>query len=434
MMIISLRTNKEGLALSLYYFIKRLSEKHYEHLTGTALRDALRQAIDAELAEGEKNDWYYQGLAMEARELQRRGIKDATQRQAVARVLEAAQGGFEGVSMVAPTVSIANPVSAANTVVTAPTAPAAPTPTFSQLMESFIAEKQTREGLRASTAKSYRTATKEFLSAFEALGIDSLPFDKMTRQNILQAQQWMIDTKGSKHSTINTYTRSVKTMIGWAALTYPEHTFMSPDKLMLKEDKQRDGKAIPPGVITQTLSKLQPVSVANPVNVANTRYWLTCLLAITGMRIGELLSLTKDDICHDASTDTHYINLTQDNGRVLKTPNAVRKIPLIDGAYGFNLKEFLGWVTTGGLSGVTGRYRQWLSKYHKGSGQSYTPHSYRHALATSMMNAGVPESHAAVIMGHAKGEGISYGLYASGGVELAVLRDALEKTHLGCDY
>ncbi|ELM3723926.1 tyrosine-type recombinase/integrase [Edwardsiella piscicida] len=428
----SIRTNKEDVALPLYYFLKRMSANHYSHLSGTALRDALRQALNDELGEGERQDWYYQGLAMEARQMQRRGIKEILQRDIVGTIAKAADGGFDGISSAHGVMedkadkatndgqrterlqsdSASECLTRANSV-----------PTFAKLMNAFITEKQTREGLREATIKSYQTATKAYSEAFTALGVGELSFGKISRQNVLQAQQWMIDTKGWKPASINTYSRAVKTMIGWANLTYPEAALLSPDKLMLKESKENAGKSIPPDIIVNTLSGI----AADNTKTGILRYWLTCLLAITGMRIGELASLAKSDFCFDGVTDTHYINLTQDNGRVLKTPNAVRKIPLTDGAYGFNLKAFLAWLDGLDVLKVPTSYRAWVSRYHKAKGQSYTPHSYRHALATAMMNAGVPESHAAIILGHAKGEGISYGLYASGEIELAVLRDALEK-------
>lgn len=131
-------------------------------------------------------------------------------------------------------------------------------------------------------------------------------------------------------------------------------------------------------------------------------YWLL----YTGMRRGELLALTWEDvdiqdrIIH-VNKSVYYIN-TVPHLKAPKTTNGVRDIPiplkLLD-----KLKPSLNLVFPGSNGKLMPEYevrRKW-DAYCKASGVNCTPHQLRHLYATALFEAGVDELDAQDLMGHA---------------------------------
>ena len=160
--------------------------------------------------------------------------------------------------------------------------------------------------------------------------------------------------------------------------------------------------------------------------------WALSLGVITGTRIEELRQLTKADVKQVAGV--WVIDINRNDGKTAKTKNALRVIPLTDGAYGFDLQAFLEFVDkaesrlftlgTGQFSGVlNGMLRDVLDLK---ADRTQTFHSLRHSLAGAMKAAEVPVGTAESILGHASGS-ISYDLYGAGsGVEVTRMAEALK--------
>lgn len=160
--------------------------------------------------------------------------------------------------------------------------------------------------------------------------------------------------------------------------------------------------------------------------------WALSLGVITGTRIEELRQLTKADVKKVAGV--WVIDINRNDGKTVKTKNALRVIPLTDGAYGFDLQAFLEFVDkadsrvftlgTGQFSGVlNGMLRGVLDLK---ADRTQTFHSLRHSLAGALKAAEVPVGTAESILGHASGS-ISYDLYGAGsGVQVARMAEALK--------
>ncbi|EPF68008.1 tyrosine-type recombinase/integrase [Pseudomonas syringae] len=174
---------------------------------------------------------------------------------------------------------------------------------------------------------------------------------------------------------------------------------------------------------------------AKTLPLAAWQRWALSLGVITGGRIEELRQLTKADVKQVAGV--WVIDINRDDGKTAKTKNALRVIPLTDGAYGFDLQAFLEFVDkadsrlftlgTGQFSGVlNGMLRDVLDLK---ADRTQTFHSLRHSLAGALKAAEVPVGTAESILGHASGS-ISYDLYGAGsGVEVGRMADALVKAH-----
>ncbi|MDY7566253.1 tyrosine-type recombinase/integrase [Pseudomonas sp. RTC3] len=164
--------------------------------------------------------------------------------------------------------------------------------------------------------------------------------------------------------------------------------------------------------------------------------WALSLGVITGTRIEELRQLTKADVKQVAGV--WVIDINRNDGKTAKTKNALRVIPLTDGAYGFDLQAFLEFVDradsqlfklgTGQFSAVlNGTLRDVLSL---NADRKQTFHSLRHSLAGAMKAVEVPVGTAESILGHASGS-ISYDLYGAGSaVEMGRMAEALKEALL----
>ena len=161
--------------------------------------------------------------------------------------------------------------------------------------------------------------------------------------------------------------------------------------------------------------------------------WALSLGVITGTRIEELRQLTKADVKQVAGV--WVIDINRNDGKTAKTKNALRVIPLTDGAYGFDLQALLEFVPDkadsrlftlgGGQFSVllNGMLRDVLDLK---ADRTQTFHSLRHSLAGALKAAEVPVGTAESILGHASGS-ISYDLYGAGsGVEVARMAEALK--------
>ncbi len=158
--------------------------------------------------------------------------------------------------------------------------------------------------------------------------------------------------------------------------------------------------------------------------------WAHWIMAFTGMRVGEALQLTADDIAQDAVTKVWYFAVLDDEQRGKGTKNAQKRhVPI----HPVLIKEgFLTYAQTvqattptaplfpdkkpdkyGRLGGrawnVVGKWvREKVGITDRGKGPD---HSWRHRVEDELRDAGVVESDRDAIVGHArKTSGRTYGV------------------------
>lgn len=163
-------------------------------------------------------------------------------------------------------------------------------------------------------------------------------------------------------------------------------------------------------------------------------YYVTALAAITGARLNEVAQLQVKDV-RVTEAGTVYIHINEDDsslpGKSIKNAHSDRCVPLVDGAYGFVLGDFMSLVqdrrkTVGdnamvfdGLKLMKNGYGEQVSKWFNRtllpkvladrSGLAF--HSFRHTVATQLKQHGVELAYAQAIMGHSSGS-ITYDRYA----------------------
>ncbi|EPO5275301.1 site-specific integrase [Citrobacter braakii] len=176
-------------------------------------------------------------------------------------------------------------------------------------------------------------------------------------------------------------------------------------------------------------------------------YYVTALAAITGARLNEVAQLQVKDV-RTTEAGTVYIHINEDDsslpGKSIKNAHSDRCVPLVDGAYGFVLADFMRLVEArrgvngdnamlfDGLRLMKNGYGEQVSKWFNrtllpkvlADREGLAFHSFRHTVATQLKQHGIELAYAQAIMGHSSGS-ITYDRYAKE-VEVDRLAAALQ--------
>ncbi|WP_261640444.1 tyrosine-type recombinase/integrase [Erwinia mallotivora] len=246
-----------------------------------------------------------------------------------------------------------------------------------------------------------------------------------TRAQVVTIRDAMI-AEGLALSTVNKLLAKLCACINWARLNgHISHDYTKGLKVKGVESSRR-------AFSEDELSKVV-VTITNERELNKKLFGQ--LAVITGARCGELTQLTREDIVEVEGAGL-CIDINDTGEKTLKTKASARIVPLIDGAQGFSLKEFREFVTKvpAGVP-LFSMSRDVASKWFN---EKVLPnalpdrtgdlvlHSLRHTLATLMKQAGVSESVAQDVLGHAN-QSITFGLYGKA-KSVGLMREALEKT------
>lgn len=292
---------------------------------------------------------------------------------------------------------------------------ASPSLPFKSLSALYMEER--KDSIEASTMRDVK-------SSCEAISVilGDLDMRGHTREDMKNLRDKLL--KGRKGSTVNKLMTRLSTVMDWAVNNgYLDKSF---DKgLKLSKDADSSREAFSTGQLKALMTH------ANSLPADAWQRWALSLGVITGARIEELRQLTKADVKQVGGV--WVIDINRNDGKTAKTKNALRVIPLTDGAYGFDLQALREFVDSsdsrlfklgaGQFSNVlNGALRDVLSL---NADRTLTFHSLRHSLAGALKAAEVPVGTAESILGHASGS-ISYDLYGAGSaVEVGRMAEAL---------
>ena len=127
-------------------------------------------------------------------------------------------------------------------------------------------------------------------------------------------------------------------------------------------------------------------------------------LMLTGLRRGEALALTYDDIDFKGKRITVnkslYWEVNQPSIKETKTSSGTRSVILMDALADVLPKNQKGYIFGGEKPLTQTVYRRLWQKYCEESGIACTPHQLRHLYATILYEAGIDEKMAQELMGH----------------------------------
>lgn len=267
---------------------------------------------------------------------------------------------------------------------------------------------------------------RDVKSSCEAIGaiLGDLDLKTHTRADMVALRDKLLEDR--KPSTVKKLLTRLSTVMDWAVNN--DYISKSLDK-GLKPTKGADSsrEAFSQDQVKTLMAR------AKTLPVDAWQRWALSLGVITGTRIEELRQLTKADVKQVG--DVWVIDINRNDGKTAKTKNALRVIPLTDGAYGFDLQAFREFVEkadsrlfklgAGQFSAVlNGTLRDVLSL---SPDRTQTFHSLRHSLAGALKSVATQVEINEAILGHASGS-ISNDLYGAGAsVEVRRMAEALSK-------
>jgi integrase len=176
--------------------------------------------------------------------------------------------------------------------------------------------------------------------------------------------------------------------------------------------------------------------------IRDGKFWIPLIALYSGMRLGEIVQLLVGDIKSEDGVAYFDISRGEGEKKQIKTASSKRRVPIhkmlialglldyVAAAQASRPKERLFEEIKPGANGdFSHNFSKWFGRYVRDIGAK-TPktafHSFRHNFKDALVAAGVPESHARTLMGHAD-DGV-HGLYGTV-VAIKLLNTELQKIH-----
>lgn len=430
------------------YLKDQLLAKAGSYLSFEHMREDLKTTA-RECLQRQGTDWFFKGALKEAEEAISMTTTDA-QLAYLSEYMSILKKGLEGDTQSLINTVISNPTNVNKENNQSESDPVmfgagsvTPSNTFSSYVETFINDKVSSQSWTEATAKAQGSTLRKLCEHVAGLNWSTKNIAQITRENLLELRTVLIES-GLKTSTVNAQCRNLQSVFLYAETT--GIISKSPAvKLQIKDRTKKESKGLPEDTILSVIdySMNDYITGKSKPTVALWTHlkYLPVLGAVTGARLNELLQLRKGDI-KLTSKGNYYIDINANDGNVLKNAASARVVPLIDGAYGFNLKNFLDELVdscdndTDFIFRNTHKDRQKYSikiahmfqdyrKVNKEAPDNITMHSLRHSMATLCLNKKMPESFAKEILGHT--QSITYGLYGSAGVDVNTLHEEMNK-------
>lgn len=342
-----------------------------------------------------------------------------------------------------------------------------PLVTLSFLVEQY--EKENVQNWKPATLKENQASHGTLIEIFDYLGLTDLT--TITRANMLEVRDVLqkipknrkqrfkdvslVDLLASEESfeCMDVVTINNKYLVKMAAL----FKWAVRNDLLIKNLTEGLELKVPPRKASEARKAFSVGQVGQLIDATKRyaqkpsgkpyHYFVVTLAAITGARLNEVAQIQVKDVM-TTSNGTAYIHINEDDsslpGKSIKNAHSDRCVPLVDGAYGFVLADFMALVETrrgaggedamvfDGLRLMKNGYGEQVSKWFNrtllpkvvADRDGLAFHSFRHTVATQLKQQGVELAYAQAVMGHSSGS-ITYDRYAKE-VEVDRLKSVLE--------
>jgi integrase len=310
-------------------------------------------------------------------------------------------------------------------------------PILRQMVDPWL--QQAGDTITKQTAYQHRTALDAFLEWITKEGLDaeSTMARDVDRKLAGRFIGEGLSTSGKAPRTINRYISSLSSFWKWLIKRgLVEEAEGNPWERQGVPSETKRGVKVKRRAFTNTeISKLLIGDAQAKVVPSETLKDLMALGLYTGARLDELCSLRVEDVTDSSGN----LTLVVSEG---KTKAALRRVPVHpciahviarrtkgskDGYLFHELKPSgpdlkRGWK-------ISNRFTDYRRKVVI-DGPDTVFHSFRKNTAGALEAAGVPETTAALILGHDRPH-MTYGLYNDGGVPIGILREAIERITYG---
>lgn len=329
-----------------------------------------------------------------------------------------------------------------------------PAVTLRFLVEQY--EKEKAQNWKPATLKENQASHDTLIEIFDYLGLTDLT--ALTRANMLKVRDVLqkipknrkqrfkdvslVDllTTDKTHECMDVVTINNKYLVKMAAL----FKWAVRNDLLIKNLTEGLELKVPPRKASEARKAFSVMQVGQLIDAAKKysqkpsgkpyHYYVVMLAAITGARLNEVAQIQVKDVM-TTSHGTAYIHINEDAstlpGKSIKNPYSERCVPLVDGAYGFALADFMALIETrrsaggedamvfDGLKLMKNGYGEQVSKWFNrtllpkvvADREGLAFHSFRHTVATQLKQHGVELAYAQAILGHSSGS-ITYDRYA----------------------
>ncbi|WP_336935645.1 site-specific integrase [Vibrio cholerae] len=447
---VSLRTESRREAKMRSDYLKdRLLEQAGSFIDFNHMRETLKEIAKAELVRRPKVDWFYRGNIIIAQEAlqEAQTVEQVRFIQSYSDIMKKGlQSDTEGL------LSIIDSVDSEQSKHSEPkdtkdNKEHKESLTIDGLIDNYIADKISSGEWMESTKEKKGAKLQHLKTIFEACSLKDKPIDKLTRNDLLEVRTALIN-RGLKTLTVNGYMQDIRAIFNNAeALGL---IVKSPAvKLNIKDRDIKEPKALTESEVIALIDYFKhgyfTEARRSKKTLEGMKYlkWVPQIAAVTGARLNEILQLRKGDIRQSENGLCWYIDINDRGDNVVKNKSSNRVVPLVNGAYGFDLELFLSEVVNtcnDDLDNVfrlknsertknTSRIIHQINEYRKNRPNSVpenlTMHSLRHTMATLCLNKKMPESFAKEILGHT--QSITYGLYGSAGVDVETMYEEMTK-------
>ena len=346
-----------------------------------------------------------------------------------------------------------------------------PLVTLGFLVEQY--EKENIQNWKPATLKENQASHGALIEIFTYLGLTDLT--TITRANMLEVRDVLqkipknrkqrfkgvslVDllASGESFECMDVVTINNKYLVKMAAL----FKWAVRNDLLIKNLTEGLELKVPPRKASEARKAFSAGQVGQLIDAAKIyaqkpsgkpyHYYVVTLAAITGARLNEVAQIQVKDVM-TTSDGTAYIHITEDDsslpGKSIKNPYSERCVPLVDGAYGFALADFMALVEArrsaggedamvfDGLKLMKNGYGEQVSKWFNrtllpkvvADRDGLAFHSFRHTVATQLKQQGIELAYAQAILGHSSGS-ITYDRYAKE-VEVEILKIKLSEALL----
>ncbi|PSU56724.1 tyrosine-type recombinase/integrase [Photobacterium phosphoreum] len=333
-----------------------------------------------------------------------------------------------------------------NTPTAEPSSSISDKPTFKPMTFTDVAYEYANERLDVSawTPQTYQgrlSDIKVISEVFGHLGLADKPLNLFVRADLMQVRSELLGMH--KVSTVNIKMSLIGAVFKYAELNGAISTNPAV-KLSVVDREPKQDKGLAKSDIASIAAYVCQQKIDHFKDKESALYlkWVFLIAAITGARHGEIQQLRREDV-QQTESGTWFISINDDNGKQLKNRYSKRCIPLVDSAYGFELNTFIKEVVrtcpageclfrSNNRTASRSYFTRIFSKFKAllpAFPQSMTFHSLRHSMSWHCLNSKMPESFTKKLLGHS--EGITYGRYASAGVDIDLMKAELSQVLSG---
>lgn len=330
---------------------------------------------------------------------------------------------------------------------------------FSDLHKQFETVQKNRKGVSQETLAAYKDAVDNFIFSQGDLSLSEITIDKMDRfyedmqiipraknkgkyKNLTITQIRLLEEEYSRRSikTINGLFGYINQMLDYAVkqrliqdnpakavstitdkrIARDKRKPFNSDELisifshpfLTKHEWKGSGKA----VATYDTTGVKGRRIDEPF-----KFWIHPIALLSGMRIGEIVSLRASDI--KECNGIWYFDLSESddygNHRSLKSPNSYRQIPVHDQLIKIGILDYVGSLRntdylfpefplskTDFPDAASKAARRFFDKALNGVPEDKSFHSYRHNFINHCMVKGAPKELTELVTGH-RGQGKS---------------------------